>query len=248
MRRVLAILAMLAMASPVAAQYSDPRFMLLEAELPPHGASLEVRSLGADLADHSGGDRTPTIYGGVSVSNALVFPSYSSTNYATFDIIESSDPYDQTIMFWWTYDGNDWENKYLLDTRGTNSCGFSICQYYGYFDAARRFGPSAYRGRRLVFADALTVIAWYHVAIVHTVSDIGSTDDYVVYLNGEVAETIPLSTGTPAEWGTEGGTAYIGRPPSGAAGFHGRINNILIYRRALGSEEIKREFLRGPPQ
>lgn len=80
-------------------------------------------------------------------------------------------------------------------------------------------------------ADCLTVGAWYHVCM--TYKNNGATDSIAMYANGVSVKTDSPSAITPS-----GGTMYIGKHPSQAEYFKGKMDEFRFYNHALTATEV----------
>jgi len=86
-----------------------------------------------------------------------------------------------------------------------------------------------------LLADAPRLGKWTHIAVVYR----GTTGDATFYLNGNAIRTARLTynpvPGTePLRIGT-----IVGSDPDNFSSFHGSIDDVLIYERALSVSEVR---------
>lgn len=121
--------------------------------------------------------------------------------------------------------GRDQGNRFYLSPQGTNGNLRFVARRDGVEDVVE--GPS------------LPVGAWVHLAV--TVAG----DEGTIWLNGDRLSAGPM---TPDPQDVLGELTWLGRKPAGAPYFHGRLDEVAVFARALSADEIRNHYLRGATQ
>ena len=121
--------------------------------------------------------------------------------------------------------GRDQGNRFYLSPQGTNG----QLRF-----AARRDG-----NEEVVQSPALPVGSWMHLAV--TVEG----DTATIWLNGD---RLNEGTMTHDPQDVLGEMTWLGQKPSGEPYFHGRLDEVAVFARALTADEIRNHYLRGATQ
>lgn len=89
-------------------------------------------------------------------------------------------------------------------------------------------------GQKLVSSSALTINKWTHIAGTYN----SSTNTYSIFINGQL-DTVATVTGTPPI--TNSDSLFIGISGSSTP-FNGKLDEVRIWNRGLGSDEISSNY------
>jgi cysteine-rich repeat protein len=152
------------------------------------------------------------------------------------DVLNVPDKQDFTITAWFDRYSFDGKHTFLAKKSGS---GASAAGYMLWMDDATdtvQFGVSdGSNTYHLASTTAVTTPRWHHVAVVWDQDSAANTE---IYIDG--VDDNATDTGTIGNVGDLGNTQSlrIGAESDGERSFHGKLDDIRIYRRALGSSEI----------